>query len=111
MCLCVLGMGGKGGVGGKRAGGTLIHPKADVHQHQLHELFDKLITFTRVVKQQTTRTLRAQISDKAAHYSHITKIRDLESLHAYGSPDHPQKLIICSLYYCRAIDPEHFIKI
>ena len=37
----------------------------------------------------------------ASHYHHIARIPDLESQH--DAPDHPQNLINCSLYYCRAI--------
>ena len=38
-------------------------------------------------------TQRAQISNKAAHYSHIAQIRDLESQD--GDPDPPENLFSC----------------
>ena len=37
---------------------------------------------------------------KAAYYLHNAWIPDLESQH--GDPGHPQNLINCSLYHCRA---------
>ena len=43
----------------------------------------------------------AQISNKTAYYPHIALIQDLENQH--GDPVHPQNLINCSLYHCRAI--------
>ena len=42
-----------------------------------------------------------QISAKAAHYSHIAQIHDLESQH--GDLDCHIDLISCFLYHCRAI--------
>ena len=55
-----------------------------------------------ILKSHLNRRIQiTRISDKAAINLHIAQIHVLESQH--GDPNHPQNVINCPLYHCRAI--------